>query len=153
MKKYIPTLFLAIIIGFFLANFFIKQYDNYSGITVSNQVNDLYFIQYGVFSTIESMESETISLENYVYNIINDKYYVYVGISNKEEVANKIVNYYNSLGHKTIIKRYNISNSIFLEEINKIDSIMLNTDDKTAISSLINDALIKYEEVVVNGKN
>ena len=35
MKKYIPTLLLAIIIGFFLANFFINQYSDYEGIKVS----------------------------------------------------------------------------------------------------------------------
>ena len=36
-------------------------------------------------------------IKNYVYNTLEDKYYVYIGITNKEENANKIINYYNSL--------------------------------------------------------
>ena len=35
MKKYLFTFLLAIVIGFFLSAFFIKQYDSYTGIKVS----------------------------------------------------------------------------------------------------------------------
>ena len=153
MKKYLFTFLLAMVIGFFLSSFFIRQYDSYTGIKVTGIGNSLYFVQYGVFSSVESMEKETISLENYVYNIIEDKYYVYVGITGKEENSNKIVNYYKNLGYNTIIKKYEILNNKFLEELENYDNILLNTSDKTVIASLINQILIKYEEVVIGGKN
>ena len=153
MKKYLITFLLALVIGFFLSNFFIKQYDNYTGIKVNSYGDELYFIQYGVYSSIESMERETIALENYVYNMTEDKYYVYVGITAKEEIANKIINYYKSLGYETIIKKYNISNKSFLEELKEYDSIIASTEDITVLSSLISQVLMKYEEVVINGKN
>ncbi len=153
MKKYLFTFLLAMVIGFFLSNFFIKQYDNYTGIKVTGKGEELYFIQYGVFSSLESMEKETISLENYVYNINENMYYVYVGITGKSENANKIVNYYKNLGYETIIKKYSIANSKFLEELINYDNILLNTDDTTVIASLISQILIKYEEVVIGGKN
>jgi hypothetical protein len=60
------------------------------------------------------MEKETIALENYVYNISEDMYYVYVGITKNKENANKIVNHYKDLGYETIIKEYEINNSKFL---------------------------------------
>jgi len=153
MKKYLFTFFIAIVIGFFLSYFFIKQYDSYTGIRVSGVGEELYFVQYGVFSSIENMEKETIALENYVYNINEGMYYVYVGITKKKDNANKIVNYYKDLGYETVIKQYEISNNKFLEELTNYDSILSNTTDKTVIASLINQILIKYEEVVISGQN
>lgn len=151
MKKYLIAFLGALVIGFFLSSFFINQYDNYTGIKVSKMGEELYFIQYGVFSSIESMEKETIALENYVYNINEDKYYVYVGITNSDDNANKIVAYYNDLGYQTIIKKYQVTNTKFVNELINYDNLLLNTDDKSAISSIISEVLIKYEEVVING--
>ena len=153
MKKYLLTFLLALVIGFFLSIFFIKQYDNYAGFKISRMGTELYFIQYGVFSSLESMEKETIELENYVYNIDNDMYYVYVGITKNEQNANKIMSYYKNLGYDTILKQYDISNDNFLEEVENYDNILLSTEDQTAIASLINQILTKYEEVVINGKD
>ena len=153
MKKYLFTFLLALVIGFFLSSFFIKQYDNYTGIKVSGIGDELYFVQYGVFSSLDSMEKETIALENYVYNIDENMYYVYVGITKNSDNANKIVEYYKNLGYETLIKKYEINNEDFLEELRNYDDILLNTTDKTVIASLISQILIKYEEVVINGKN
>ena len=153
MKKYLFTFFIAIVIGFFLSYFFIKQYDSYTGIKVSGTGEKLYFVQYGVFSSIESMEKETIALENYVYNIDEGMYYVYVGITKNSDNANKIVEHYKNLGYETLTKQYEIINNEFLEELINFDNILSSTTDKTVIASLINQFLIKYEEVVINGKN
>ena len=153
MKKYLFTFFIAIVCGFFLSYFFIKQYDSYTGIKVSGIGTNLYFIQYGVYSSVDSMEKETIALENYVYNINENMYYVYVGITKSKEIAKKIVNHYKDLGYETIIKEYEINNSKFLSELSNYDSLLLSTTDKTVISSLISQVLAKYEEVVISGKN
>ena len=153
MKKYLFAFLLAILIGFFLSVFFIKQYDSYSGIKVSGIGETLYFIQYGVYSSVESMEKETISLENYVYNQTDGMYYVYVGITKKEENANKIIDYFKKMGYETIIKKYDINNSKFLEQLTNYDKLLSSTTDKTVIASLINQVLSKYEEVVISGKD
>lgn len=152
MKKYLTTLLLALVIGFFLANFFIKQYDNYNGIKVSNTGDSLYFIQYGVFSSVESMEENTISLQNYVYSEDEGLYYVYVGITSIKENAEKIVEFYNNNGYEAIIKEFEIFNVNFLESLKTYDEVLKNTNDGTAIASIINQVLIKYEEVVINGR-
>lgn len=151
MKKYMFTFLAALTIGFFLSSFFIKQYDQYNEIKISNNGEELYFIQYGVFSSIESMEENTISLQNYVYNEENNQYYVYVGITKENENANKIIKYYKELGYDTIIKKFSITSKQFLELLVNYDSILKQTEDETAISSIINQVLIKYEEVVING--
>ncbi|MBR6690681.1 MAG: SPOR domain-containing protein [Bacilli bacterium] len=151
MKKYLFTFLIALIIGFFLSNFFLKQYDDFEGIKVTGIGENLYFVQYGVFSSLESLEENTIALQNYVYNKQDNLYYVYVGITKLEENAKKIVNYYKNLGYDAIIKEFGITNKDFLELLVNYDEILKNTDDETAISSIINQVLMKYEEVVISG--
>jgi len=151
MKKYLVTLFLALIVGFFLFNIFIKQYNNYTGVKVSTIGDSLYFIQYGVFFIFESMEENTIELQNYVYNEVDNLYYVYVGITNEEENAKKIEKYYNNNGYDTLIKEFEIGNNNFIEELKTYDEVLKTTQDETVIASVINQVLIKYEEVVING--
>lgn len=153
MKKYLFTFTLALITGFFLCTFFVRQYNDFNGISVSNLYDELYFIQYGVYSSIDNMEKETIALENYIYTQNNNLYYVYVGITNNKDNADKIINYYKELGFETILKKYSVSDNSFIEILENYDNILFSTTDKTAIASLINQVLIKYEEVVINGKN
>ena len=151
MKKYLLTFLIAIVIGFFLSNFFLRQYNDFNGIKVSGIGEELYFIQYGVFSNLESLEENTIELQNYVYTRQDNLYYVYVGITKIEENANKIVELYKSLGYDTIIKKFSITNKDFLELLVNYDEVLRSTNDNTAISSIISQVLTKYEEVVISG--
>ena len=151
MKKYLLTFLIALIIGFFLSNFFLKQYNNFDGIKVSGTGEPLYFVQYGVFSSLESLEENTIALQNYVYNKQDNLYYVYVGITKLEENAEKIVKYYKNLGYDAVIKKFEITNKEFLKLLINYDEVLKNTDDETAIASIISQVLIKYEEVVISG--
>lgn len=151
MKKYLFTFICALIIGFLLSNFFLKQYGGFKGIKVYNGGEDLYFIQYGVFSNLDSMEKNTINLQNYVYREEEGLYYVYVGITKLEDNANKIVDYYKNEGYETIIKEYGVSNKNFIEELQNYDDVLKNTSDNMVVASIINQVLVKYEEVVING--
>lgn len=150
MKQYIFTFIIATLVGFFLSNFFIKQYNDYNGIKVSNTGYELYFIEYGLYDTIEDMEKNTINLENYIYNEINNKYYVYVGITETLENANKIVDHFTKLGYETSIKKFSITNKEFIEIIRNYDNIIKSITDAQAFSSLISQVLTKYEEVVIH---
>lgn len=151
MKKYLFTFLIAIIIGFFLANFFLKQYNDFQGIKVSGTGEPICFIQYGVFSSLESLEENTVALQNYIYNKQDNLYYVYVGITKLKDNAEKIVNHYKNLGYDLIIKEFEITNKDFLELLINYDEVLKNTTDETVISSVISQVLMKYEEVVING--
>ena len=151
MKKYLVAFLLALVIGFFLCNIFLKQYDDFEGIKVSGTGEKLYFVQYGVFSSLESLEENTINLQNYVYNEKDGLYYVFVGITKLKENAEKIVKYYNNLGYDAIIKEFEITNKEFIENLSNYDDILKGSDDNTVISSIISQVLSKYEEVVING--
>ena len=148
MKKYFKTFILASIIGFFLGYMCIKQYNDTSTIKVVGNTNTLYFIQYGVFSTKENMEENTINLQNYIYNIDEELYYVYVGITKNKDNANKIAMYFSDLGYSTIIKEYDINNKEFIQEIESLDEILTSTEDSVVIGSVANQSLEKYESIV-----
>lgn len=149
MKKYLLTMLISLIVGFFLSNLLLNQYGEYKGLTVCNEGEMFYFIEYGEFSSYEEMEKNTINLENYIYQEENSKYYVYIGITKKEEVANKMENYFKSLNYNPNLRQFYITNKDFILAIDNYDQILKSTDDNTVISEIINQGLTTYEEVVI----
>ena len=148
MKKYILSISVALIIGTIFGKFFLEQYDSYEGIRFSsNEGEMLYFIRYGIYASEAEMEKNTLSLVNYVYNIIDDKYYVYIGITKEHDNLIKLNNYYSSLGYQTITEEFLITNKEFLDELVNFDSILANTNDEVVISSISSLILEKYEEI------
>ena len=93
------------------------------------------------------MEKNTLSLVNFVYNVIDDKYYVYIGITKEHDNLIKLNNYYSSLGYQTITEEFLITNKEFLDELVNFDSILANTNDEVVISSISSLILEKYEEI------
>ncbi len=145
MKKYLSTILLGLITGIFLCTLFTKTYTN-NELKVSSGTNKLYFVQYGVYSSIDSMEKNTISLENYIYTNIGDLYYVFIAITNNEDALEIIKKYYKDQNIDTIVKEFNITNKKFVNIVNKYDKEIINTKDNSYISSLISEVLVKYEE-------
>ena len=154
MKKYIFSISLALIIGMIFGNFFLKQYEAYEEIKItSNEGETLFFIRYNIYDSIEEMEKGTLTLVNYVYTIIDDKYYVYIGITKRTDNLIKLNNYFSSLGYKTITEEFLITDTDFLLELENFDNILFNTDDSVVISSVSSLVLERYEELVNGGKN
>lgn len=152
MKKNVIIVLCAIAIGFFMGKTFLEQYEGYNGIKVTSSSGEiLYFIKYGEYETMEEMESETISLSNYIYNEVNDRYYVYIGITKNKDNLIKLNNYFNSLGYIVYTEEFLVTNESFLKMLENYDSILANTDDSVVISSISNQILTKYEECVING--
>lgn len=140
-------------VGFLLSNYILKQYDDYKGITVYKEGEMLYFIEYGIYNDYKEMEENTINLENYIYQIDDNKYYVYIGITKSDEVLNKINNYFKNLGYNVTNREYYITNKKFIESIENNDKILLLTDDEVVIGEVVSSGLTTYEEVVINAKD
>ena len=151
MKKYLTTIMISLIIGFFLSYFLLKQYNDYKGIAVYNDGYEYYFIEYGTYKTKQELETSAINLENYVYRLDNDIYYMYVGITKNKDNASKIQEYYKNKNYKTELKTFFISNEKFNEIISNLDSILINSNDEVVINEIINQGLNKYEEVILSG--
>lgn len=154
MKKYILSISLALIIGVLFGNYFLKQYDYYEGIKfTSNEGDTLYFIRYNIYNSLEEMEKGTISLVNYIYTVVDNKYYVYIGITNNSDNLIKLNNYFSSLGYRTITEEFLVTNKDFLLELENYENILLNTEDDVVISSISSLVLEKYEELVNGSKD
>ena len=150
MKKYLLTIIISLLVGFLLSIFLLKQYDDFKGITVYKEGELLYFVEYGVFNDYDDMEKNTINLENYIYQINNNKYYVYIGITKNNEVLSKMINYYKSLGYDTKTKKFYITNNKFVSVIKNYDEVLLLTDDNVVMGEVISQGLNSYEEVVID---
>ena len=150
MKKYLFTIIISLLVGFLLSNYILKQYDNYKGITVYKDGEMLYFIEYGVYDNYSDMEKNTINLENYIYQVDDNKYYVYIAITKNDEVLNKINNYYKKLGYNVTTKEFYVTNSEFIKSIENNDSVLLLTNDEVVIGEVVSEGLTSYEKVVIN---
>ena len=150
MKKYLLIIIISLVVGFFLSSFLLKQYDDYKGIMVYKEGEMLYFVEYGVFNNYNEMEANTINLENYIYKVDDNKYYVYIGITKSDEVVNKMTNYFKNLGYNTKVKEFYITNDEFISSINNYDVVLLSTDDNVVMGEVISQGLTTYEEVVID---
>lgn len=153
--KFLFPLISAIVIGFLLGKFMFNQYDSKTKIkTVFNQKGEkVYFLQQGVYSSKENMEKNTASFDSYIYDLIDDKYYVYVGITKNEQNVEKLQGFFEDMGYIIYVKEFNIDNVSFLESLETFDTMLSNTDSTKTIKSITSQILSKYEELVQNSKS
>jgi uncharacterized protein YneF (UPF0154 family) len=148
--KLIVPIILCIIVGFFMGQFLINQYDNKEKVTpVFNDQEKVFFIQQGVYSSKESMEKNVTDFAYYIYNIENEKYYVYIGITKESENVEKLKGYFKDIGYDIYVKEITVSNSKFLEALNQYDILLSKTTDKATIKAVCSQILAKYEELVI----
>lgn len=119
-------------------------------VSISSKIEKIYFIQVGVYSNLEKMKQSLTNLEYYIYNKENDLYYVYVGITKTTENVDKLKEYFNKLGYDIYVKELDVNNKKFNEVLNQYDALLKETTDDKAISTICNQVLSKYEELVIN---
>ena len=155
MKKFIFPLISAILIGFLLGKFMFNQYDYKSSIkTVFNDKSEMvYFIQQGVYSSLESMEKNVTDFNYYIYDVIDGKYYVYVGMTKNKDNVSKLEGYFKNMGYIIYVKEFKIDNNEFLTVLTQYDELLLQTEDSKAIKTIQNQILAKYEELIGKGES
>lgn len=147
-EKIIMPIIASVLVGFVMGKFMFNQYDNGVALT-SNLVKkeNLFFLQQGVYSSIDSMKENTSSLPYYIYTEEDNKFYVYVGITKDKKNLEKVKGYYQDKGYDIYIKTIEVGNEAFLEVFNQYEQLLKNTTDKEAISAIISSVLAKYEEL------
>ncbi|MBR3362312.1 MAG: hypothetical protein IKG40_00115 [Bacilli bacterium] len=150
MKKYFFPIITSFIIGTLIAFFLISNYENAESITISKNAKKIYYIQKGVYSSKDSMKKNMSAFSYYIYNVENNKYYTYIGLTSNKENADKIKNYWNKKGYDIYIKEKTIDNKSFITILNQYDEILSKTNDEGTIVTINNQILSKYEELVNN---
>lgn len=148
MKKYLFPIFLSTLIGTAMAYLLISSYDDIEPVSLSKDAEDVYYIQSGVYSNKDEMLEDMTMFENYIYNVEDNMYYTYVGITKNEKNAEKIKEFYKQKGYDTSIRKKVTDNTEFLTILGQYDDIIKNTDDSNTISVVCNQVLSKYEEMV-----
>ncbi len=133
-----------------MAYFLISGYDKAESITVSKNAETVYYLQSGVYSTKENMEKNMSDFEHYIYNVEDNKYYTYVGMSKNKKNAEKIKEFYKQKGYSTYIKEKITDNKEFLTILGQYDELLSSVKEDETIKVICNQILAKYEEMVNN---
>ena len=109
-----------------------------------NDSNDyaIYMVQQGVYSTMESMEENTVDLSDYMYVKKDDKYYVYLGVTQDIATANIIKDNYDM---DLYIKENNIEDEELLVKLKENDNLINENTNKNDILSFSKKSLEIYE--------
>ena len=148
MKKYLFPVSASLILGVLMAYFIIKQYETLPALAVSSEAESLYYIQRGIYSDMDSMKENMKDFNHYIYNVEDNQYYTYIGITANKDNALKIQNYYKSIGYDTFLKEKITDDEEFINILNQYDGLLSKTDDSESIKVICNQVLAKYEELV-----
>lgn len=113
----------------------------------------LYFLQQGVYSNKESMESNLKQFNYYIYSEKDNLYYAYLAITGDKDNLEKIKGYFGNLGYDLYVKEYTVESQSFIEILNQYEELLKQTSDEKTIASICGQVLSKYEELVLNAQN
>lgn len=148
MKKYFFPISVSLILGIGMAYFIIKQYEEMPALAVSSDAETLYYIQRGVYSDLDNMKNNMKEFSHYIYNVEDNQYYAYIGVTTNKDNAVKIQNYYKSIGYETFLKDKITDNEDFINVLRQYDELLAKTNDNESIKTICNQVLAKYEELV-----
>ena len=146
MKKYLLTIIVSLLVGFLLSFYMLKEYEKTDIFPVFNESETAYLIQQGVYSSMESMQENTAHLTDYIYSVIDNMYYVYIGISLESDNVEKIQEYYKNKDINTIIKTTTISDNDLINSLKQYDMVLKETSEEETIKEIIKQTLSKYKE-------
>ena len=146
MKKYLLTIIISLLVGFLLSFYMLKEYESIDIIPVFNTKETAYLVQQGVYSSMESMQENTSHLTDYIYSVIDNMYYVYIGISLESVNVEKIQEYYKNKDINTIIKTTTISDNDLINSLKQYDMVLKETSEEETIKEIIKQTLSKYKE-------
>lgn len=130
MKKIFLSGIIFIIIGFYIGNYI---FSNKKNIFEDN----CYFILEGVYANKSNIDGINT---NKLIDYIDNKYYVYLGITKNLETAKRIQSIYKKQGIETFIDQRNISSTKLLKNIEEFDLLIKNSNDKEIL--LIEDLVL-----------
>lgn len=144
MKKKIFYSIIILITGIIVGR---NIYLSKSTQTFSNK-DIYYFIQEGVYSSKSIMEENIKNMDLKVVDELDNKYYVYLGITKDESIAKRLKEIYESQGYQIYIKEVSLSNEEFNNNVTQFDLLINATTSEKEILTIEKVVLANYEEIV-----
>lgn len=148
-KFLIPIVF-SIVIGFFFGRVFFNSYDD-SLVTASSYGEKVYFIQKGVYSSLDDLKKNNSDYKSFLYLKESDGYHLYIGITKNENIAKKIKEFYEKSNINIYVSEKYINNSSFISTLSEYDKLI----DVASLNSFVDLQKIvisNYKEMVLNGE-
>lgn len=146
MKNTLIMMVVAIILGGISGMFLFSKYKDTS--YVFNENKKLYFLEEGVYSTKESLESNTKDINPKLVIQDDNKYHVYVGITSNFDNASKIKKMYKDKGYSIYEKEIEVDNSEFTSNISQFDILLESSKNDSDISTIEEVVLSNYENLI-----
>lgn len=132
--------------------FIFTKYDKNKTTLVSADLimtNKIYVYQYAVYSNLENLKKLNI---DYTYELNNDKYYVYVGMTSNKDNIDKLKKYFEDLNYDIYVKEIDVA-SDFYEILKQYDLLLNEAVTNESIKTILNTTLAKFEEYALDDKN
>lgn len=151
MKKTMIVSLASIILGALSAMLLSSTYKE-KLINTFSEGKTYYFIQEGVYSSKEIMAENTKDILVKTVDTLNNKQYVYLGITRDNNNAKKIKDIYEKKGYQIYIKEQNLSNEEFYNNVTQFDILVNSTDKESEILTIEEVVLANYEELIKKDK-
>lgn len=142
----IPLLF-AVLLGFYGAKI-VYGFNNVKR-SISDVSHNAYAIQYGVYTSADTLSKTMSNIDNYVVSMEDGKYYIYIGFTTDSKNLTKIRNVYDELGIDIYIKEVFINNDEFINNLEQFDVLLENVSSNIDILSITGAILSSYDELVL----
>lgn len=144
MKNKIVFSVLFLVTGLVVGNNLYSKIDP-SVLSTFKESNEFFLLQEGIYNDKESMQNQTRDINPKVYEIKDDKYYVYVGITSNKDNAEKLKEIYKKNNIDVYIKNIKIKDKDFINNLNQFDILIESTNNPNEVLTI--------EEVVLSGFN
>lgn len=144
MKNKIVFSVLFLVTGLVVGNNLYSKIDP-SVLSTFKESNEFFLLQEGIYNDKESMQNQTRDINPKVYEIKDDKYYVYVGITSNKDIAEKLKEIYKKNNIDVYIKNIKIKDKDFINNLNQFDILIESTNNPNEVLTI--------EEVVLSGFN
>lgn len=134
----------AIILGGICGKILYDKYEDTS--FVFNNEEMVYFLQEGVYSSLESLNRNTKDINKIIIKE-DDKYYAYVGISKSKDGIEKLNHIYKDKGYSTYQKEKLIDDESFLTNLTQYDILLDSAKTADDILTIQEVVLANYEEL------
>lgn len=149
MKKMIICGLISILIGYVIGNIL---FTNIDFINLNNKNNKYYLLQEGTYSDNNILNNLESSIKPKIIEKNNNKISIYIGITKNLEVAERLINIYESKNIKlSIVEKYYSNDE--LENIEQFDNLILSAKDSEEILKIEEVVLASYEEIINNSNS
>ena len=94
------------------------------------------------------MEENIKNMDLKVVDELDNKYYVYLGITKDESIAKRLKDIYESQGYQIYIKEVSLSNEEFNNNVTQFDLLINATTSEKEILTIEKVVLANYEEII-----